>query len=501
LALVPIGILSSPGPLQVLALDAPNYVTTNWPVVSGPVFHVPLGIILHFYTFAQLRYLRQQDKGDRQPSPQLRPREAFIVGAVGAGWLLTIIMLARQHFFVLTPQTALPPPIGIAVALPIIAGYLAFRYWGAWRQFILALPLTQLIGLQIFRILSILVLIQFALDALPAPFALPVGMGGILIGFSALLVADFYDPQKVWSRRLAIGWNWVGIVDLTLAIVLGLFTSPIRVQFLALDAPNRLITDLPMVLFPTIIVPIGILLHIYTLVRLTQSDTTSRTPAPSLAWLVMFYGAVVASLYVVIFYIAAPLVSDRPIGFQIYAGLQQIPAANPISLYVHIIPALLTLLIGPFQLLEGFRTRHWKLHRWLGRTYLVSVVLGGLGALYMAQFSFAGLGARLGFSVQAILLLFTGYMAYRHIRRREIDTHREWMFRNYALIFGAVTLRLYIRAGFELGYDLPDFHAVNAWLCWIPNLLVAEWLIHHMRTRRAGQGQPLPAPELRPSGD
>jgi hypothetical protein len=124
-------------------------------------------------------------------------------------------------------------------------------------------------------------------------------------------------------------------------------------------------------------------------------------------------------------------------------------------------------------------------HHWIGRTYLLSILVGGLGALYIAQFSFAGLGSQLGFSAQAILLLFSGYMAYTNIRQRRIDTHREWMMRNYALVFGAVTLRLNIRLFFWLGLTLPEFHALNAWLCWIPNLIVAEWLIYRIRTRRS----------------
>lgn len=333
---------------------------------------------------------------------------------------------------------------------------------------------------------------------------MPAGVGDIVTGLLAIPVAYFCYRQTPWSRTAALAWNTLGLAELLMLIPLGILSSPSRIQFLSLEAPNHLTSSWPSVLAPTFHVPLGILLHIFSFVLLwSQADEAkARAGAPGFGWQLMLVSAIVVSVYAILFYVAAPLLTDRPIAFQIYPGIQQALAAHPVGLYIHIIPAVLALLLGPFQFWEGFRARHWRRHRLLGRIYLFGGVLfGGLAALYIAQFSFAGWGSRLGFSVQAILLLFTGYMAYRHIRRREIDTHREWMMRNYALIFGAVTLRLNIRLFFWLGLTLPEFHAINAWLCWIPNLLVAEWLIQRLRARRSGQGRPLATPELRPSGD
>ena len=50
------------------------------------------------------------------------------------------------------------------------------------------------------------------------------------------------------------------------------------------------------------------------------------------------------------------------------------------------------------------------------------------------------------------------------------------MIRSAALTLAAVTLRLYlpigvITVGFEASYP------VIAWICWVPNLLAAEWLL------------------------
>jgi len=41
------GFLSSPGPIQLLALDHPNLIASAYPLVMIPVFLVPLSSILH----------------------------------------------------------------------------------------------------------------------------------------------------------------------------------------------------------------------------------------------------------------------------------------------------------------------------------------------------------------------------------------------------------------------------------------------------------------------
>jgi uncharacterized membrane protein len=155
------------------------------------------------------------------------------------------------------------------------------------------------------------------------------------------------------------------------------------------------------------------------------------------------------------------------------------------ALLMHIVGAMLAVIIGPFQFLSKLRSRRFlNVHRWLGRTYLIAVLVGGLGGLYMAPLSYGGLPTHLGFAVLGILWLFSGWKAYRHIRRKEIESHREWMMRNYALTFAGVMLRLWLPLLTSIGFEFLPSYLVVAWLCWIPNLLVVEWMI---RRRRAGR--------------
>lgn len=154
-------------------------------------------------------------------------------------------------------------------------------------------------------------------------------------------------------------------------------------------------------------------------------------------------------------------------------------------LIMHIAGSMLALIIGPFQFLLRIRTGRWlKIHRWLGRTYLLSVLAGGLSGLYMAQVSYGGIVTHLGFAALACLWLYTGYRAYRQIRNKDIKGHRQWMIRNYALTFAGVMLRVWVPLSGALGIDFLTAYRVIAWMCWVPNLLVAQWIISRSQPRR-----------------
>ena len=156
--------------------------------------------------------------------------------------------------------------------------------------------------------------------------------------------------------------------------------------------------------------------------------------------------------------------------------------AHMTMLMMHIVPAMLAILIGPFQFLPRLRKgRLLKIHRWMGKTYLLSILLGGIGGLYMAQFAYGGIISRLGFGTLAILWLYSGYRAYRHIRNKEVEQHREWMIRNYALTLAGLMLRVWVPLSMATGIDFTMAYMFIGWLCWVPNLFVAEWIVRRTR--------------------
>jgi uncharacterized membrane protein len=154
------------------------------------------------------------------------------------------------------------------------------------------------------------------------------------------------------------------------------------------------------------------------------------------------------------------------------------------GIYAHVFASAVALALGPFQFSARLRTRHLALHRRLGRLYLgVGVLVGGLAGLFMAAHAFGGLAARLGFACLALGWLYTGLRAYLAIRTRNIVSHRRWMIRNFALTFAAVTLRLWLPGSVASGIAFELAYPVIAWLCWVPNLLVAELLLSQTKNK------------------
>ncbi|WP_028048871.1 DUF2306 domain-containing protein [Cellulomonas sp. URHD0024] len=226
--------------------------------------------------------------------------------------------------------------------------------------------------------------------------------------------------------------------------------------------------------------------------------TTAAPPAPQITTVrrnrVGWTAVLLASVGVVAFsavpYFTASLstLADQDSGLaKGYAGQ---PAFVQAALYVHITFATLALLLGPLQFSARLRNRRRALHRAIGRTYLLSVAVSALASLVMAPFNTAGMVGFFGFGTLAVLWLWTGGRAYRAIRTGDVPSHQAWMIRNYALTYAAVTLRVLqplflvvqlvpfssvTTESYEAAWD--NGYAAVPFLCWLINLVVAEWLV------------------------
>lgn len=146
--------------------------------------------------------------------------------------------------------------------------------------------------------------------------------------------------------------------------------------------------------------------------------------------------------------------------------------------YQHIIFGGICLFVGWIQFSKKFRNKYLNTHRQIGKIYVVTALLSGIGGLYIAIFAEGGWVAQLGFGAMAVCWLYTTTIAYVTIRKKEVDVHKNWMIRSYALCWAAVTLRIWLPL-FQgvLGMDFISAYIIIAWLCWVPNLFVAEMII------------------------
>src|SRR5438874_8562924 len=170
--------------------------------------------------------------------------------------------------------------------------------------------------------------------------------------------------------------------------------------------------------------------------------------------------------------------------------LEQRFMTMPLAVTLHLAGAAVALVVGPLQHNSRLRDRFLEMHRWTGRTYVLAVLFGGAAALSVATISDGGVPAHAGFGLLAVLWLLATGQAYRYIRAGDQDSHRRWMIRSYALTFAAVTLRIYLPLRQVVGIPFEPAYQTIAWLCWVPNLIVAEWLFLRRQVTA-----PIPEPE------
>lgn len=153
-----------------------------------------------------------------------------------------------------------------------------------------------------------------------------------------------------------------------------------------------------------------------------------------------------------------------------------------VGFYTHITFGGLALLSGCTQFLSSLRQKYLSLHRSLGKVYVASVMLSGSAGFGIAFAASAGVWAQMGFAALGFLWLYTTAKAFLAIKKRDIAQHQNWMTRSYALCFGAVTLRLWMPLFLgALGMSFSIAYPIIAWLCWVPNLVVAEWVIRRTK--------------------
>lgn len=167
-------------------------------------------------------------------------------------------------------------------------------------------------------------------------------------------------------------------------------------------------------------------------------------------------------------------------------------ALAPWGLYVHIAASAIALLVGPWQFRASLRRKHPRLHRILGRVYVTSCLVGGTAGGAIALGTTHGPVAGTGFLLLALSWVAATSVAFARIRASDVDGHRRWMVRSFALTFAAVTLRLYLGIGAAAGADYDAIYPAIAWLCWVPNLLLALWWT---RPDRSGRPMPVRYPE------
>ncbi len=151
---------------------------------------------------------------------------------------------------------------------------------------------------------------------------------------------------------------------------------------------------------------------------------------------------------------------------------------NNLLLYSHIAFSFPALMIGPWMFHSTLRQNNLKLHRFLGKIYVIGCAYGALTVYPLAVHNQVAPLAHIGFGSMAVIWFLTTYFAYMAARHKNWVTHRRWMMRSYAMTFAFVHVNLTFK--FFLDYETMNpytMRALQSMVSWQSNLLLVELYI------------------------
>jgi hypothetical protein len=145
--------------------------------------------------------------------------------------------------------------VPVAWILPSLLLYLK-------REWFLSQELSQhwLIGLQIFRFIGGVFLIEMSIGNIPGIFAYPAGIGDILVAVVAIGVLLSHRKAKKISDGAVLVVLGLGILDFLSAFFFGFFSSETPLQLFFPEVANNVVL-FPTGMIPMFLVPYAIFFH------------------------------------------------------------------------------------------------------------------------------------------------------------------------------------------------------------------------------------------------
>lgn len=146
--------------------------------------------------------------------------------------------------------------------------------------------------------------------------------------------------------------------------------------------------------------------------------------------------------------------------------------------YVHVYTSIFVSLSGFLAILrKDFGIKNF--HRNAGKVYIFLIlILAAPSGVYMGIFANGGLYSKISFLLLGGLWWFSTFKAYQLARQKKFEAHKQWMWRSFAFTISAITLRMWkVIIVYAFHPDPMDVYQVIAWLGWIPNILLVEYLI------------------------
>ena len=184
---------------------------------------------------------------------------ALVVRLIFWLWLGTAFFAGQQLLLQRLPPFGLPAVV-LGLSAVLLLAYFRLATVRAWVD---ALDLRTLVLLHVTRFVGLYFIVLSRRGLLPYDFAVPGGIGDIIVATLALIVV--FAPLADASRARAIRiWNVIGLIDITLVVL-----TATRLN-LANPLQMSAMTYLPLSLLPTFLVPLLIATHLIIYARLTR---------------------------------------------------------------------------------------------------------------------------------------------------------------------------------------------------------------------------------------
>lgn len=146
---------------------------------------------------------------------------------------------------------------------------------------------------------------------------------------------------------------------------------------------------------------------------------------------------------------------------------------------IHTFSSIICLLAGFTQFSPIVRKRWPSLHRTMGKVYVISVLaLIAPSGFIIGLYANGGIWSQIAFCLLAVLWFVFTALAYQAIRKGQVVRHRKHMLRSFALALSAITLRAWKYVIVAVFHPRPmDVYQIIAWLGWVLNLAIAEYII------------------------
>lgn len=150
-----------------------------------------------------------------------------------------------------------------------------------------------------------------------------------------------------------------------------------------------------------------------------------------------------------------------------------------VAFYTHVFSCFFCLLAGFTQFSNSVLKEHKALHRLMGKFYVINILIINVPAGFiMAIYANGHLPSKIAFCILDTLWFWFTLKAFLLIKKKDVKRHKEFMIRSFALTLSALTLRLWkpVFVNFT-SLDVSTIYMIDAWMGFVPNLLIAEFLI------------------------